>query len=169
MNVSTACSFPLPWLQIPTGGQKGANGTATTQQRPNTDYVGVYEHWGFGNFTVYVKDDSLRYKFGLLMRGLLKPSETRDTFYMTLDHPFTRQNFNPTYPRGFPVNFTESDRSDGHVDEVKVPFLEFAFPPVFKKGWEGKEDTGTNGAIPACKACLTAALLAVITTAFYLQ
>ena len=114
---------------------------------------------------MYLKDDSLRYKFGLLMRGPLKPSETRDTFYTTLDHPFTAENYNPAYPRGFPVMFAESDGSGGKVDdEVKVPYLEQALFPVFKKARE----RSSNDAVETFKATSLAVSLATV-VAFCLQ
>ena len=173
LSVSTGCTFPASWVNT-TRTHDRPNGTDATQPRPNdkevaqqrsnTEYIGDYENLAYGNFTVYVRGDSLRYKFGLLLRGSLDASETRDKFYMSIEHPLEYvMNLFP--PNSIPVCFNESGRSDGKVDEVKVPFMEFAFPPVFKKGGEGKEDTGTNGAIPACKACLTATLLAVIATA----
>ena len=199
LNVSTGCTFPAPWINSTrvherTNGtyttQQPPNGTETTQQQPSgtegvqqrpsdtegvqqrpiNEYVGDYEHLAFGNFTVYVRDDSLRYKFGLLLRGSLNAGETRDTFYMTTDYPFeyTMHMF-PQFSRGFPVWFTKSARSDGKVDQVKVPFMEFTLPPVFEKGRNGVIGTGVNTAIPGNKASLTATSLAVIITSFWLM
>ncbi len=140
----------------------------TAAQRPLTEYVGDYCHWGFGNFSVYLKDDSLRYKFGLLMRGPLKASEKRDTFYMTLDAPLTAENYNPAYPRGFPVMFAESDGSGGKICEVKVPFLEPGLVPVFKRGMKTQMMSPSAGC-PTNKASVLAMWLMVVIIALSWQ
>ena len=144
------------------------SGTGTAAQRPLTEYVGDYGHCGFGNFSVYLEDDSLRYKFGLLMRGPLKASEKRDTFYMTLDSPLTKENYDPAYPRGFPVMFAESDGSDGKIDQVKVPFLEPVLVPVFKKCMKTQMKAPSAGG-PAHKASVLAMWLVVVITALSWQ
>ena len=98
------------------------------------------------------------------MRGPLKASEKRDTFYMTLDAPLTAENYNPAYPRGFPVMFAQSDGSNGKICEVKVPFLEPALVPVFKKA----RKRSLNGAVETFKATSLAVSLTTV-IAFYLQ
>ena len=148
--------------------QTPSSGTGTAAQRPLADYVGDYSHCGFGNFSVYLQGDSLRYKFGLLMRGPLKASEKRDTFYMTFDSPLTKENYNPAYPRGFPVTFAESDGSDGKIDEVKVPYLEPVLVPVFQKCTKSQMMPPSAGG-PTHKASVLAMWLVVVITAFSWQ
>ena len=175
LNVSTGCTFPAPWAnssdlyELP-AGTNTTNDTGIGEQRPITEYVGDYEHLAFGNFTVYVRDDSLRYKFGLLLRGSLNASETRDKFIMHIEYPFDYNIYSyPNYSNGFPVYFNESGRSDGTVDEVKVSFIELSVSPVvFKKGVESNGSQNTNGATRAYMASLPAMSLFVIITALVL-
>ena len=166
MDETTACSFPAPWANA-TEPTPPKNGTDTVEQRPDIDYVGVYEHLAFGDFTVYLEGDSLRYKFGRLMRGTLNASETKDTLYMNLDHPLEPEIFVYKYLRGFPVMFSESGGSNGKIDEVKVPFLEYNMYPVFKKSRSKKGKT--NGAIRTNEGSSLAMSLAVVIIAFYLH
>ena len=130
LNVSTGCSFPDPWGNSSQVRDRQEY-TTPTQQRPSLQYVGIYEHLAFGNFTVYLSNDSLHYNFGILLHGRLNPSETRDKFFMTLDQPLAYRSNG--YPHGFPVYFTNSGGSGGDVDAVAVPYFESRLPPVFKK------------------------------------
>ena len=165
LDVTTACTFPAPWVNATARQKPPGIVKDPVDQRPLTEYVGDYGHCGFGNFSVYLEDDSLRYTFGLLLRGPLKPSEKRDTFYMTLDHPLTAENYNPVYPRGFPVSFSESDGSGGNVDKVQVTYLEATLPPVFMKA----RKISSSGAVETFKATSLVASLTVIVIAFSLQ
>ena len=135
MNGSTACSFPAPWLP-PSRDHSRRNSSDTMTQYTSPTYVGVYENSAFGDFTVYVTNDTrLRYKFGRLLSGRLQSSERDDKFYMTLDEPLTyRLTYNPQYSPGFPVYFTLRTQ-DFFVKAVSVtvPYLEFSLPPVFTK------------------------------------
>ena len=133
LNVSTGCSFSDPWVNSSRVRDRQAD-AKPTQQRPLLHYVGVYDHLAFGNFTVYLSNDFLHYKFGLLLHGRLNPSETRDIIFMTLDQPLAyRMNGYPEYPHGFPVYFTNSRGSGSDVDAVAVSYLQSRLPPVFKK------------------------------------
>ena len=137
MNASTACSFPSPWL-TPSRDHIQRNYSDTKTQYTSPTYVGVYANPAFGNFTVYVTNDTLphlRYKFGRLLSGRLQPSERDDKFYMTLDEPLTyRLTYNPRYSPGFPVYFTlRTQGFDVKAVSVTVPYLEFSLPPVFTK------------------------------------
>ena len=164
MDETTACSYPAPWANA-TEPEPPKNGTDTVEQRPDTAYVGVYEHPAFGDFTVYLEGDFLRYKFGLLMRGTLNASETKDTLYMNLDHPLEPEIFVYGYLRGFPVMFSESDGSNGKIDEVKVPLLEDAMYPVFKKS--RSKEVKTNGATRTHTGSSLVISSAIVITAFY--
>ena len=164
LDETTACSYPAPWANatVPTPPK---NGTDTVEQRPDKDFVGVYEHAAFGDFTVYLEGDSLRYKFGRLMHGTLNASETKDTLYMNLDYPLEPEIFVYGYLRGFPVMFYESDGSNGKIDEVKVPFLENDMYPVFKKSRD--QEVKTNGDVRTHTGSSLVISLAVVITASY--
>ena len=104
--------------------------------RPLEDYVGQYDHPGFGIFNVYLNDSdaSLYYTFGLLLSGRLDSvAEDSDDFYMLVDYPLDyRMQFFPQYPNGFPLYFS-ADEEEGIVESVSVPYLEFNLPPVFHR------------------------------------
>ena len=180
LTVATGCTFPLPWANAtqtpkpPSSTETNAtepeqqtqSSTNIAQQRPLTDYVGSYEHLAFGNFTVYVKDDSLRYKFGVTLHGPLEASETRDKFLMKLEHPYVYLTYIfPNGRQGFPVYFSESGRNAGKVDEIKVPFMEPSVAPPMFKQYRSTTTPGT-GSVSMCKASLTAMSLAVLLAAF---
>ena len=182
LTVATGCTFPLPWANAtqtpkpPSSTETNAtepeqqtqSSTNIAQQRPLTDYVGSYEHLAFGNFTVFVKDDSLRYKFGLMLHGPLEASETRDTFFMTLDHPYAfRMYASPRTLRRIPLYFSESGRNAGRVDEVKVPFMDSSISPVFKICYQNTEH-GT-GAVSMTKTNFTAISLVAVISAFFIH
>ena len=157
LNVSTGCSFPAPWVKSSQVRDRQEY-TTPTQQRPSLEYVGVYEHMAFGNFTVYLNNDSLRYEFGLLLHGRLNPSDTTDKFFMTLDQPLAYRGNG--YPHGFPVYFTQSGGSGGDVDAVAVPYLESRLPPVFKKA-----AIHPNAGLRKCSDSLLLLLMVTLSTA----
>ena len=160
LNVSTGCSFPAPWVKSSQVRDRQEY-TTPSQQRPSLQYVGVYEQLAFGNFTVYLSNDSLHYNFGILLRGRLNPSETRDKFFMTLDQPLAyRMNGYSEYPHGFPVYFKNSGGSGGDVDAVAVPYFESRLPPVFKKA-----AIHPNSGLRKCSDSLLLLLMVTLSTA----
>ena len=173
LNVSTGCTFPAPWVNssrvherrnVTETTEQRPSGIDPAQERPNTQYIADYEHLAFGNFTVYLHNGSLRYIFGLLLRGQLNPSETVDKFYMSLDQPLTyRTVFYPQYPLGFPVYFVRRGGMSAEVDAVKVPYMEFSLPPVFTK-----VRTSSNGGLRASSESLHLFVLVILLTAFSL-
>lgn len=135
LNETTGCTYPQPWsvqsdpLQV-TFPQRRTK----PPHRSLQDYVGVYSHEAFGDFTVTynAENEQLEYKFGVLLSGKLVPADDPDDFYMTLNHPLTyRMAFFPQYPHGFPLYFGSLE--DGTIVSVTVPYLESSLPPTFDK------------------------------------
>ena len=146
LNDTTACTVPSPW-EPPTvhdnndnrwqteAAYESAARASETQLNINLDaYVGDYEHPGFGTFSVY-KDGSetLRYEFGLLLSGILHPSNVTDLFFMELDPPLDYQmTFYPNLPNGPPTNFI-SNPVTSFVEGITVPYMQLSFPPTFTR------------------------------------
>ncbi|ELU08826.1 hypothetical protein CAPTEDRAFT_208131 [Capitella teleta] len=135
LNETTGCTYPDPWArQTPPTPVSFPVRQLQRSTRDLQEYAGTYSHEAFGEFivTYHAENETLTYRFGILLNGELKPAEIVDDFYMTLGHPLTyRMAFFPEYPEGYPIYFGTSE--EGDVVSVTVPYFESSFPPTFNK------------------------------------
>ncbi|ELU16889.1 hypothetical protein CAPTEDRAFT_195120 [Capitella teleta] len=135
LNETTGCTYPDPWArQTPPTPVSFPVRQLQRSTRDLQEYPGTYSHEAFGEFivTYHAENETLTYRFGILLNGELKPADIVDDFYMTLGHPLTyRMAFFPEYPEGYPIYFGTSE--EGDVVSVTVPYFEFSFPPTFNK------------------------------------
>ncbi|XP_070532204.1 uncharacterized protein [Ptychodera flava] len=160
LNSSTGCTYPNPWQSTPRTHPSHSPMTDPSNPplRPLTDYVGEFGHFAFGNFSITFDAEAqvLRYEFGKLLRGTLSPHPTSSTtLFMRIEGPISYREYSrsDTYPHGWPVDFTEDENNN--IVTVKVPYLEYDYPPVFTKGLKladapetppGKEDCSISKA-----------------------
>ncbi|XP_046355300.2 beta-lactamase-like protein 4 [Haliotis rufescens] len=134
LGTATACMYPEPWGRAPVKEEITRAPRPAVNQDPDfinkTEYVGKYFHKAFGKFEIIIKNETLRFTFGLLLRGTLQPSTSRDVMYQQPEAPYNH------LPRdvvhfGKPLYFLR--HHNGSVAALKVPFLEPSIPPVFVK------------------------------------
>ncbi|ELU16890.1 hypothetical protein CAPTEDRAFT_195121 [Capitella teleta] len=135
LNETTGCTYPDPWArQTPPTPVSFPVRQLQRSTRDLQEYAGTYSHEAFGEFivTYHAENETLTYRFGILLNGELKPAEIVDDFYMTLGHPLTyRMTYYPEYPEGYPIYFGTSE--EGDVVSLTVPYFESGFPPTFIK------------------------------------
>ena len=141
LNDTTGCTFPSPWddtflSEENRNNEQQSGMTSSGLEVRNEDFVGSYEHPGFGVYSVFEDSDyQLRFEFGTLLRGpLTATSNDSDTLYMTFDPPLdyiTTKN-RDSYPSGYPAYFTRSQLTS-QVESVVIPYFEFLLPPRFNK------------------------------------
>ena len=91
------------------------------------------------------KNDNLKFKFGLLLHGLLRPTSTRDKFNQRLDFPLVFR----LRPRGYDFVFIRNEK--GVVVGTRVSYLESILPPEFYKSGYGPRSDASTPKTPACK------------------
>lgn len=85
LNHTTSCTFPEPWRELQP--VVDIPNEAHAPQRPLEEYTGTYGNKLFGDFRVFIRhapEPRLEIKYGEHFEGFLLPSETKDTFSVTL-------------------------------------------------------------------------------------
>ena len=90
-------------------------------------FVGVYNHYVFGDAHIYMRNGSLYFQY-LSLGGFLNRSQWRDKYHLRLNQHYSDLLEAPS--DGFAVYFGKSRRGYA-VDKMAVTALDRAYPPVF--------------------------------------
>ncbi|KAI0216373.1 hypothetical protein LSAT2_031585 [Lamellibrachia satsuma] len=156
VNVTTAC---LPWTprlrREWTPPMKSTFQQHIRSHRNDDYFVGVYQHYVFGEVTLTMKDGSLYFQY-LSLSGCLQRSQWRDMYYLLLEQHYSDVLDAPS--KGFPVYFGKTRRSYN----MAVTALGRAFPPIFvRKKTSAAHQVGISAVL-----CITTIIL-MTTTQFW--
>lgn len=147
----TACSFPEPWSPREESTAEDMTFPSDTPLEPLEEYIGVYNHPGFGDITILLSEDNkqLYFYFGQFMEAILRYNASENKFYTKGVGKFW-------FMGKYPVHF-EKQQSSHNFDTLYMPMSRpwgDAFPFLNGKAKElrqnveeGKDKKLCSGAI----------------------
>lgn len=150
LNTSTACTFPAPWvhdadalssaegLELSRKPNTGNEPQASRHQRPLTEYVGRYGHYGLGYAYVTLANattgsgEALHFQHGKHGTGILSHTDVTDKFHVTF-YGLLWFITNSSQAIDTDVYFRSTDDDDDVLNELVIPWMSPDVETVFIK------------------------------------